>query len=485
MKRLPIWLLSLSLAMPLPVLAQDADAARNADAARDAEIARLNRTVELLTRRLEVLEAERATWAAPASVAPAGTAPPRTDGQVVEAQDRAPRPTMADLPEPSPLPAHDTFDEDPETAARVDNELPPGEEGFDGFFPVRGTSTWLRLSGYAKLDAMYDSDDAGESDQFIPSAIPVGGQSGLGSFNMHARQTRFTIEARRHTDYGPLRFMLQNDFYGSGGSYGYNLRHAWGQLGNTYVGYGFSAFMDLDAGPDTLDFAGPGVVPFGRVTGIRQYIPFKNGNQLVVAAEHAGPEITSTLTDAAPRTTAPNVVLAYRHEGSSGHMQASALVRQLAYTGGAGRDETLAGGVAISGAWGPEGSGYLTWGAQGGSGMAAYIGDLLGLGLDGVVTGDGALEALDEWGGWLGYGHPWNAHWRSTFTWGRLYLERNAWLAPEAFRRSDYVAANMMYSPAPSWSWGLELLYGRLEQQGGAQGDVVRLQTALKYDFIK
>ena len=476
-----------SLALPLLLLAglPAAAAGQETPDPRDAEIARLNQVVERLVQRVEALEAERSTGAIPparaATAAPEpGPAPGAAEPPAPEAGQR-----LAVMPDPSPLPAHETFDEDELAAPRADNELPPGDEAFEGFFPVAGTGTWLRLGGYAKLDAMYDSDDAGASDLFIPSSIPVGTQTGRGSFYMHARQTRFTIEARRQTAYGPLRFLLQNDFFGSGGSYGYNLRHAWGQLGNTYVGYGFSAFMDLDSGPDTLDFAGPGVIPFGRVTGIRRYIPFRNGNQLVVAAEHAGPELTATIPGVDPRTTAPNLVLAYRHEGDTGHVQASALVRQLAYAGDAGRDQALAGGLALSGAWGPEGAGYVVWGALGGSGMAGYVGDLLGLGLDGVVTPDGSLEALDEWGGWIGYGHPWSANWRSTLTWGRLYLERSPWLAPGAFRRSDYVAANMMYSPAPSWSWGLEVLYGRLELQGGERDEAVRLQTALKYDFIR
>jgi len=472
----------------LAVLAAAPARAQSTDAQRDAEIARLRQTVESLTRRIEVLETERAappaapagaTATAPAAVAPA-TAPSGTAIATTAANDGP-----AVLPEESPLPAHPSFDEDELAGARVDNELPPGDEGLVGFFPVRGTDTWLRLSGYAKLDAMYDTDDAGYSDMFIPSTFPVGDQSGDGGFNMHARQTRFTLEARSLTDYGWLRFVLQNDFFGSGGSYGYRLRHAWGQLGNTYAGYGWSAFMDLDAGPDTLDFAGPGVIPFGRVTSIRQYVPLKNGNQLVFAAEHAPPEITSTLAGASARTTAPNLVLAMRHEGASGHLQASAMLRQLAYTADAGRDEAFAGGLTLSGAWGGAGSGYLTYGALGGHGIAAYVGDLLGLGLDAVVDDTGALEPLDEWGGWVGYGHPWNAGWRSTLTWGRLYLERNAWLAPETFRRSDYVAANLIYAPAPSWSWGLELLYGKLRQQDGEDGDVFRVQTSLKYDFVK
>ncbi|UNK58317.1 porin [Pseudoxanthomonas daejeonensis] len=471
---------------PLSALAQ------KTDDERDAEIASLRETVDRLVHRIEVLESERGQ--APATAGPGLPAPVAVAAAPVPPASATPVPVPAaadaalaaapvPAPDESPLPAHPSFSEDELGGARVDNELAPGEDGQEGFFPVRGTSTWLRLSGYAKLDAMYDTDDAGVSDQFITSTIPAGDQAGDGSFNMHARQTRFTIEARRQTDYGWLRFVLQNDFYGSGGSYGYNLRHAWGQLGNTYVGYGFSAFLDLDSGPDTLDFAGPGAVPFARLASVRQYVPLSNGNQLVFAAEHAPPEITSSSGSA--RTTAPNLVFVARHEGESGHMQVGTLLRQLAYRDDAGSDEAMAGGITVSGAWGAEAGNYVTWGAVGGRGIATYVGDLGGIGLDAVVDDTGALEVLDEWGGWIGYGHPWNEHWRSTLTWGRLYLDRNDSLAPDAFRRSDYAAANVIYAPVPSWSWGLELVYGKLQQQDGTDGDAFRLQTSLKYDFIK
>ena len=172
----------------------------------------------------------------------------------------------------------------------------------------------VRLSGYAKLDAMYDDGDAGDSDMFITSEIPVDGGHDKARFNMHARQTRFTIEARRDTGAGPLRFVLQNDFFGSGGSYGYRLRHAYGQLGNTYAGFGWSAFMDLDSGPDTLDFAGPGASPSARLASIRQYIPLRGGNQLIIAAEHRPPELQLAGATQQSRTAAPNLVLAARHE---------------------------------------------------------------------------------------------------------------------------------------------------------------------------
>ena len=66
-----------------------------------------------------------------------------------------------------------------------------------------------------------------------------------------------------------------------------------------------------------------------------------------------------------------------------------------------------------------------------------------------------------------------------------MTLERNAALAADAFRQSRYGVFNLIWSPAPSWTMGMELLYGRLEQQGGARGDTVRVQGSLQYNFIK
>lgn len=472
-----LWL-ALASAWPLPARAQDGDARR------DAEIAELRQTVNQLLQRIEVLEAERAPVpAAPVAAAAASTqaSPPMPPAPMAV----VPVASLATLDvEPSPLPAHDTFDEDDQSGARVDNEAPPGD-ALAGFFQIPGSETWLRLSGYAKLDAMVDSDDAGNSDQFIPSSIPVGDQRGKSQFNLHARQTRFTLEARRQTSAGQLRFFLQNDFFGSGGSYGYRLRHAWGQLGNTYVGFGWSAFMDLDSGVDTLDFGGPGAAPAARLASIRQYFPLAHGNQLILAAEHQSPDIRLDDPDARTRTAAPDLVLAARHEAEWGNMQLAGLLRYLSYDARDRSDSTMAGGAALTGSWGAQRGDYLVYGVVGGQGIAGYVGDLGGLDLDAVVEPGGDLQALREWGGWLGYTHLWNGRWRSTLTYGRLYLERDAVLDPTAFRRSDYAAANLVWAPAPSWSWGLELLYGKLQQQDGEDGEVMRLQTSLKYDFIR
>lgn len=476
------------------VLLPGAAAAQTHDASQDAEIQRLRQTVDMLTARIQALEAGQAAPvpAATATATPPAAAPgPR---QPPPAASTPAAPLLAATPEAlkvpeSPLPTRETFDEDEQASARVDNEVPPGD-GLEGFFQIPGTGTWLRLGGYAKLDAMFDSGDAGDSDQFITSDIPVDGGRDSTRFNMHARQTRFTIEGRRDTGAGQLRFLVQNDFFGSGGSYGYRLRHAWGQLGNTYVGFGWSAFMDLDSGPDTLDFAGPPASPSARLASIRQYFPLGDGNQIILAAEHRAPELQFSGVTQRSRTAAPNLVLAARHEAGWGSLQASGLLRYLAYDSAKdsneGSDSATAGGLALSGTWGGGDNGdYLVFGAVGGQGIAAFLGDLGGLNLDGVVDPQGELQVLQQYGGWLGYTHHWSQRLRSTLTYSRLYLERDDLLDPSVFRRSDYAAANIVWQPAPSWSWGAELLYGKLQEQSGDSGDVFRLQTALKYDFVK
>jgi len=469
-------------------------AAQSRDAARQDELEQLRQTVERLSARLQVLEAERAAVAGRAPSAPPPPPPPTSP--TLPAATPAPGapigPQTASITvfkAVSPLPVRDTFDEDEQAVARADNEIPPGDD-LEGFFQLPGTRTWLRLDGYAKLDAMYDTDDAGDSDQFITSEIPVDGGRDGSRFNMHARQTRLTLEGRRETDRGQLRFLVQNDFFGSGGSYGYRLRHAYGQLGNTYAGFGWSAFMDLDSGPDTLDFAGPPASPSARLASIRQYFPLGRGNQIVLAAEHRAPELRLADPAQATRTAAPNLVVAARHEADWGSLQLAGLLRYLAYDSaresGAGDDSAVAGGVAFSGAWGGTDRGdYLVFGAVAGQGIAAYLGDLGGLDLDGVVDANGQLRTLRQQGGWLGYTHHWTPDWRSTITWSRLYVERDVLLGPSVFRRSDYAAANLIWQPAPGWSWGAEVLYGKLMQQDGQNADVWRLQTALKFDLVR
>ena len=120
-----------------------------------------------------------------------------------------------------------------------------------------------------------------------------------------------------------------------------------------------------------------------------------------------------------------------------------------------------------------------------GDGIARYFNDLGGRGYDAVITPDGRVEPLRAYGGYVGYTHHWNERWRSNLTGSAVVLERNVFLAPGAFRSSQYAATNLIFQASPTFTAGVEGLYGRLELQDGQSASVGRLQISLKYDIVR
>ena len=218
------------------------------------EVDDLKTTVKELQAEVKELKSEHAnsaqqptTAAAPTTSAP--TTPSSASAQQVAAATTA-VPTlqvnaiqMSDG-EPSPLPPQQSVSENADSASRVDNEAPPTNPDLKGFMQIPGTQTIVRLGGYAKLDTIYDTGAIGYPDAFVTSTIPVPRpRDDAGNFTMQARQTRLSLEVRRPTVFDEsLRFYFETDLFGGGaGNYGLRLRQAYGQLGNTYAGFGWSA----------------------------------------------------------------------------------------------------------------------------------------------------------------------------------------------------------------------------------------------------
>ena len=473
----------LSLACLAALAAAPAHAQDDAQSLR-REIEAMRTTLEGLQQRLDRLEKRDA--GAPAPALPTTMADTVVAAPTVASAAAVPHPTQVPGVAQPVLPQRDSV-ADPSTAAsRPDSAAGPTDPDLKGFFAIPGTDTVIRIGGYAKLDAIADSRAAGDEDQFIPSSMPVGGaHRDVSNFNIHAKQTRFSFEARRPTTHGNLRFYLENDFFGSSDGYQFRLRHAYGQLGNTYAGYGYSSFMDADSLPDTLDFAGPGGAGYLLVAGIHHSFALGKGNTLTIAAENPETELAAASDARVAVNRLPDVSVAARMERDWGHLQLGAVARSLAYDGNGERDRRLGGGVQLSGSASIGERDLLLFGALAGRGLSRYTADLTGSGLDAVVTAEGRLDALDLHGGFVGYTHYWSELWRSNLIVGQLTLERNAALAADAFRQSRYGVFNLIWSPAPSWTMGMELLYGQLQQQGGARGDTVRVQGSLQYNFIK
>ena len=470
--------LTLATLLPLALL-PGAAGAQDSVAALRAEIAQAQQHLQSLNARLDALEQGQAS--------PSAKPPPLPPSQATVS------PLVAAVPGTGKASAAQTILKardsvaDPSTAAsRLDNAPSPTDPELKGFIAIPGTETMIRLGGYAKLDAIADRRPAGDTEQFITSSIPVDSpHRDVSHFGMHAKQTRFSFEARRPTTHGKLRFYLENDFFGSSDSYEFRLRHAYGQLGNTYAGYGYSTFMDADSLPDTLDFAGPGAAGYLLVAGIHHSFALGKGNSLTVAAENPDSQLANTGDNDSKTEHLPDISLVARMERDWGHLQLGAVLRSLGYDSDGRSDRTVGGGLQLSGSYAVAERDLLLFGLIGGKGISRYTADLTGSNLDAAIAADGRLKALPLRGGFFGYTHYWSDLWRSNLIYGQLQIDSADALASDAFRRSRYAALNLLWSPAPSWTMGMELLYGQQQLQNGRDADTLRLQGSLQYNFIK
>ena len=93
----------------------------------------------------------------------------------------------------------------------------PGE--FSGFWKIPDTeSSWIKLGGLVKLDAMYGFDAIGSEDEFLPSTIPVGdpgnSDGNAGRTDFSDRQTRLWLDSRKKNDEDTIQGYMSLDFFG-------------------------------------------------------------------------------------------------------------------------------------------------------------------------------------------------------------------------------------------------------------------------------
>jgi hypothetical protein len=498
----------LMLAALSPVHAQDQTQTQKLQ----KEVDDLQTTVKELQAEVRELRAEKAPAAPAAAPATAAAVPATAPAGPPAASPTSPAAPLTEVPsgqvnaleltdtERSPLPPEQSVSENEESASRIDNEAPPTNPDLKGFMQIPGTETLVRLGGYAKLDAIYDTGAIGYPDAFVTSAIPIPRpHDDAGNFTMQARQTRLSMEIRRPTIFDEsLRFYFETDLFGGGaGNYGLRLRQAYGQLGNTYAGFGWSAFADLDSLPDTLDFEGPPGAIAPRQAGIHQFFRLGENSSLTIAAEQPSSEVSlyqpvsPDVIVNTPHGTQhmPDLVLAARTEGGWGHLQFGGVLRQLGYTDYEQSDRVIGGGAQLSGSFkiGPSDpfSDMLMFGAAWGKGIARYLADTGGLNLDAVVGPDGKLHPLDGVGAHLAYTHYWSSYWRSNLVYGIARIQNSDLLADDVFHHSDYAALNLLWTPAPTFTAGIELLHGRLWQQDNRTNDDTRIQGSVQYSFIK
>jgi len=368
--------------------------------------------------------------------------------------------------------------------------------------PAANPGTAFSYGGFIKLDAMYTQTSDGEIADgsvgrlfYLPATIPVGGtREASGDTDFHAQFSRFWLSADTTLDSGDkLKGYIELDMFGGGSNaflgnetatntHGVTLRHAYVSWNRWLAGQTWSNFQDVAALPDAVDFIGPtdGTI-FVRQAQLRYTQgpwSFSAENPETTIYRNIGARIASD------DNNLPDLTARWITKGGWGHFTVAALLRQLKYQNVASNiDQTTTGGaLSVSGKFNVGKNDDLRYMVSGGPGLGRYL--ALGLGSDAVTQADGSLEPLDGVGGFVAWRHAFGPTLRGNLMYSMARFDNDvAITGPGVTEGAQSWHANMIYSPLPKLDLGAELSWGRRSLESGADGDLRRLHTTVKYSF--
>jgi len=374
------------------------------------------------------------------------------------------------------------------------------------------TGRSFELYGFAQADFIQDIDgrlDPNWDDAFRPSKIGIDEQfGGDGQSSISVKQSRFGVKGSMPTGEGgtPLNFKFEFDLFGTGvdaGQTTFRLRHAYGEWGPLLAGQTNTLFMDGDVFPNTIDYWGPAGMVFYRNVQIR-YTPFKTENShFSIAVERPGNDIDSGnlrliegFEDVQVQNdeALPDLTAQYRYGGDWGHVQVAGILRKVGFEVRETPADRWSSGSETG--WGVNvGSAINTFGQDKillqvvyGEGIASYMNDG-GMDLaptatfDDTAVTDVQAEAVQLTGIVAYYDHYWSDQWSSSIGYSYTEVDNTNFQAADTFNKGEYASVNLLHYPGENLMIGGEFLYGRRTNNDGADGDDVRFQFTVKYNF--
>jgi len=390
----------------------------------------------------------------------------------------------------------------------IDEPVTAGERGAEPAVAAAAEGqTAITFSGHAMLDLGYQTEQ-GDPDWFdvlrptkLPSRENQFGDDG--KFFASVRQSRLGVSTQTPTALGELNTLVEFELFGVGDDAGettFRLRHAWGELGQFGAGQYWSAFMDIDVFPNSIEYWGPNAMVFYRNAQAR-WTPWRDGagSRLALSLERPGgsggeSELDSIIDRESIEADfeLPDLAAHYRHAGDWGHVQLAALLRQIKWAD-TGDDELDLSGEETG--WGLNLSTNLRFGTHvfrgslvHGEGIQNYMNDAnADVGV--VLTGDQARpfrgEAIPLTGAVAFLDLNWSEQWTSTVGYAVQTNDLPDRSTPDSFEKGEYALLNLLYHPHPQVLVGPEIQWGRRENFNGFSVDDLRLQFSAKYSFSK
>ncbi|HET6436584.1 MAG TPA: DcaP family trimeric outer membrane transporter [Anaeromyxobacter sp.] len=386
-----------------------------------------------------------------------------------------------------------------------------------GSFRIPGTDVSLHLYGFAELDWVHafkgDNSDSDYS-TFAPY-LPLNGSPEAERTNrdyLTVRESRIGLDSGMPTRFGVLSAKFEGDFnneprtggtsqYGdvrnvytqqATNSYGFRVRHAYGQFGGLLVGQTWSTFMDVDNFPETVDYNGPLGATFIRQPQIRFAYPTLKAGTFTAAIENSSSYVldeTGTAM-AVSASRLPDLVVRWDRGFDWGALSARAVTQELRVKG-EGIDAQKRGyGVALSGSVKVRsGHDFACAGVTYGKGIGRYLNYIEGAVYDPDANAIHTEEAI---GAYAGYQLKVSDLLRFNFAYGIVHELnsdftreiRNLGLDSGRFGINAFVQqahAGFFVTPVKAVDIGLEGIWANRRTLAGENGDDLRMNLLARY----
>jgi hypothetical protein len=286
-----------------------------------------------------------------------------------------------------------------------------------------------------------------------------------------------------------------------GGGNPFRLRFAFVDFGYFRAGQQNSVFMDSNAFPSTVDFAGPRGLLNQRRPGFRMTLPLSDECYWALGVEQPFTDMTTSGLGV-PVQDVPDVATHLRYETDYGHVQLSGIVRTLEFRPDVRVLEHQTGwGLSASAVFHPwallEGVDPLRTDEPTplersrillqysfGDGIGRYIQDTAGLGLDAQVnpiTGEFELVRATGWS--ASYEHWFTDRWLTNITYSSVYVKNDDGQPGTTYTSAQYLAASLWFIPIRNMSIGAEYVWGERENLDGRGGRANRVNALFQFNF--
>lgn len=346
----------------------------------------------------------------------------------------------------------------------------------------------LGVGGYVQAKAEYDFGGIVDNVDFLPSSISTGGQASS-RYQMDASTSLIFLKlVGRSNVLGDFTVYTAGTWRGAGNTF--KLHNAYMQFKYATIGYNTGNFMDAAAVPFTLDYAGPCGMVFYRTVQAAFNYGFDWGLSMGVAFEAPDVEGTNNEFVTVGKQRMPNIPIYLRYSwADNSHVRVSGIMRDLSY------DDHINNKNRQKLAWGAQATTLMTFGNfqfRGqyciGEGIGSLFNDISNVGVDIVPNphnaGRMAMLLTDGWYAGVQYNFTSRLFASATYSQTVVHSKHGYGGAnPDAYKRGQYVVANVCYNLTPSIQLGAEYLHGWRTDFESDTNNANRVNLSAQFNF--